>query len=737
MCLIQRLMLSGVLLVSGHTVAIADTDLPMVIVTATRGEKNIEDAPGPVSVVSRATLEARGIQNLQDAINTVPGVFVRPGRGISDVQQSISLHGVPDEKRTLVMIDGQPINDAYAGGLNLGGLPAGMLDRVEVNQGPASALYGGNAVGGAVNYITRLPKGPEATLRLGYGDAAHRGEAPSGTRWASLVAGTRLENGLAVMATMGYRGTNGYPSEWVTTTTAPPAGTVGALPTIGNTGTASYIIGHKGDNRWTDQSLGFRLAFPLAKGDRITAGFIRQVYDYDFGTPASYLTNASGSAVYTYVNGATVRTNAFNASYGAYQRDLWKLGYETTLGVGELKLDVGYTTTPKSWYVTASGSDTAFNTTTLSDGPGRITRGEASGWNADLLWTLPLDAHQLTLGTAVKFEQAKNSDVSLTNWKDPGGLGAPTSEARGRSRTLAVFAQDEWRITENTTVWTGARWDHWRTSDGYGWNSLVAAPFNQAETYGARTATALSPKVALVHRLTPAFAVKTSVGQAFRPPTVYELYRTFRIGSLATVYQNNPQLVPEKTTSADLGFEAKLWQGAKLDINAFHNRFTDLIYTAGSGSPRQRVNAGLAQSQGVLLSFEQKISPSTRLFVNATQQTGTVLANTTRPTSVGKDLTWIPRRMTNLGVETKRGPWGLNATVRHATRQYSLDDNTDVTTGVYGSYDGYTVADTRVTYTLTGGTEVGFAIDNLTNHRYFSNYIAPGRSWAIDLKIPF
>lgn len=737
MKLMQGLAAGCFVAVNAGSVAFADDELPVVVVTATRGEKNIEDAPGAVSVVARKTLEARGAQSFQEAINTVPGVFVRPGRGLADVQQSISLHGVPDEKRTLVMIDGQPINDAYAGGLNLGGLPVGMLDRVEVSQGPASALYGGNAVGGVVNYITRLPKGPEATLRLGYGDAAHRGEAPAATRWASLVAGTRLDNGLAVMATIGYRGTKGYPSEWVTATVAPPAGTTGALPTAGTAGTPAYIIGHKGDNRWTDHSLGLRLAFPLGKGARLTAGYMRQAYDYDFGAPASYLTNAAGAPVYTYTNGSTVRTNAFNASYGAYQRDLWKMGYETTLGAGDLKLDLGYTATPKSWYVTASGSDAAFTATTLTDGAGRITRGNASGWNADASWTLALDAHLLTLGTAARFEQASNEDVSLSNWKNPGGLGAKTSEARGRSRTLALFVQDEWRITESTTVWAGARWDHWRTYAGYGWNSLVAAPFNRAQTFDARAATALSPKLALVHRLSPALAIKTSVGQAFRPPTVYELYRTFRIGSLATVYQNNPLLEPEKTTSADLGFEVRPWRGAKLDVSAFHNRFTSMIYTAGSGNPRLRVNAGLAQSQGVQLALEQRLSSASRIFLNATQQAGTVLSNATRPTSVGKDLTWLPRRMTNLGVETRHGAWGASATLRQATRQYSTDDNSDSMTGVYGSYDGYTVLDTRITRALAGGMEIGFAIENLGNHRYFSNYAAPGRAWSVDLKIPY
>jgi len=706
----------------------------VIVVTASRGERALEDAPTPMDVVGKKTLEARGVRSFNEAVNTVPGVFSRPGRGLADIQQSISLHGVPEEKRTLVLLDGQPVNDTYAGGLNLGGLPVSLLERVEISQGPASALYGGNAMGGVVHYITRLPKGPEATLRLGYGDAAHDGEAPAATRWTSFTGGTRLENGLAFLVGASYRATHGYASEWNVTTTRPTAGISGAVATTTTAGTPAYQLGTRGDNRWMDQSVSLRLALPLANGARLSASFLRQIYDYDFGAPETYLRNAAGAPVYAY---GTVRANAFNASYGAYLRDLWQFGYEAPLGGGDLKLGFSYATTPKSWYVSSSGSDPAFATTGISGGPGRATQGQSSGWNLDAQWTTTLGLHTLTLGAALRQEQARNEDVNLSNWKNVASFTTPVSSTRGRSLTSALFAQDEWRLAESTTAWLGARWDHWSTYDGYSWNSLVAAPFNAPQSFGQRNATALSPKLSLVHRLTPMLALRASLGRAFRPPSVYELYRTLKIGSLSTVYQNNPLLVPEKTTSADLGIEARPWQGAKLGINWFHNRFTDLIYTAGSGNPRTRVNAGLAESKGLQVSLEQKLSTDTRLFANLTQQRGTVRANTASPKSVGKELTSLPQRMVNLGLETRQGPWSLTATARHASRQFSTDDNSDTASGVYGSYDGYTVADSRLAYRLTGGTEIGFAIDNLTDRKYFSNYIAPGRSWSVDLTLPF
>ncbi len=54
-------------------------------------------------------------------------------------------------------LDGQPLNDAYTGGIEWGTLPVSNIERIEVVRGGASALYGGNAMGGVINIITRDP----------------------------------------------------------------------------------------------------------------------------------------------------------------------------------------------------------------------------------------------------------------------------------------------------------------------------------------------------------------------------------------------------------------------------------------------------------------------------------------------------------------------------------------------------------------------------------------------------
>lgn len=173
--------------------------LAPIVVTATRNPTPLENAPGQVEVVTATDLEKRNVHRISDAINELPGVFIQTGRGMLQPVQSIALRGIPDEKRTLMLLDGVPLNDGYAGGLNFGGLSVDNLERVEVLYGPMSSLYGGNAMGGVVAYTTRMPKAAEFRLRTGFGDAFDSGKAPEKVRRTSVSAGNRFENGLAVL----------------------------------------------------------------------------------------------------------------------------------------------------------------------------------------------------------------------------------------------------------------------------------------------------------------------------------------------------------------------------------------------------------------------------------------------------------------------------------------------------------------------------------------------------------
>lgn len=173
------LMLAGVLMAQTDTTRTARSfALDEVVVTGTRHETDVRHLSQTVSVVSRPVIE----QSMQPSLlpvltEQVPGLFVTErgvmGYGVSGgAAGGISLRGLSGgSARLMVMIDGHP---QYAG---IFGHPIAdtyqslLADRVEVLRGPASVLYGSNAMGGVINIVTRKmhEDGVRTDLHAGYG----------------------------------------------------------------------------------------------------------------------------------------------------------------------------------------------------------------------------------------------------------------------------------------------------------------------------------------------------------------------------------------------------------------------------------------------------------------------------------------------------------------------------------------------------------------------------------------
>ena len=139
--------------------------LTSAVVTGTRVAMDRDRLPAPVSVVSRAKIESSDQSALMPSLmEEVPGLFVTSrgvtGYGVSSgAAGAISLRGYSAASgRTLVLIDGHPQFQSIYGHAVADEYLADLAERVEVTRGAASVLYGTNAMGGAINIITRDPK---------------------------------------------------------------------------------------------------------------------------------------------------------------------------------------------------------------------------------------------------------------------------------------------------------------------------------------------------------------------------------------------------------------------------------------------------------------------------------------------------------------------------------------------------------------------------------------------------
>jgi vitamin B12 transporter len=142
------------LLISTLAAAAEPEESSQVVVTATRASEGVRAdlLGGSFTILEPQTLEARQTRVISDVLRDVPGVSVSRSGAVGG-QTTVRMRGA-EGNHTLVLIDGIEASDPFYGAFDFATLIADDLARVEVLRGPQSALYGSEAIGGVINYIT-------------------------------------------------------------------------------------------------------------------------------------------------------------------------------------------------------------------------------------------------------------------------------------------------------------------------------------------------------------------------------------------------------------------------------------------------------------------------------------------------------------------------------------------------------------------------------------------------------
>jgi outer membrane receptor protein involved in Fe transport len=165
---------------------------------ATGISQPLHRAPAIASVITAADMEAMGITELDEALETVPGLHVlrNPFIGYSPIY---AIRGIYSDfnPEVLLLINGIPVTSAVTGGRGVvwGGLTVNNIARIEVIRGPGSAVYGANAFAGVINVITKTSEefaGTEAGVRAGRFDTQEYW-ALHGGKWGGFDVALALE----------------------------------------------------------------------------------------------------------------------------------------------------------------------------------------------------------------------------------------------------------------------------------------------------------------------------------------------------------------------------------------------------------------------------------------------------------------------------------------------------------------------------------------------------------------
>lgn len=162
--------LAAAITLASSAYAEESTTLPEVVVSAAT-RLDPETAGTPLYVIDRDAIEKSTANSVSDLLKGVPGIFVRQLYGNAGTEGTVDLRGfgATASQNTLILVDGRRLNDIDLSASDIGGVPLANIDRIEIQPGGGSVLYGDGASGGTINIITRQATKSGGSANVGIG----------------------------------------------------------------------------------------------------------------------------------------------------------------------------------------------------------------------------------------------------------------------------------------------------------------------------------------------------------------------------------------------------------------------------------------------------------------------------------------------------------------------------------------------------------------------------------------
>ncbi|MDX5362790.1 MAG: TonB-dependent receptor [Pseudazoarcus pumilus] len=707
----------------------SDVRLQDVVVTATGFEQKITDAPASISVVSKEELARKPYTSLVDAVRELEGVDVGETTDKTG-QRTISMRGMGSDY-TLVLIDGKRQNnhgDIYPN--NFGGNqfnhvpPLDAIERIEVIRGPASTLYGADALGGVINIITKKDA-KEWTGSVTYGRTFQQESDFGDATTTDFSLRGPIKPGLLSMSVRGSLYDREASSPELSSTRAPDNSLF--TPTLGFGGGGRTV-----DN--TNKALGFSLHLTPTDNQRITFDYdaSKQVYDnepYDsnsfpLGTVDSIDTiwRANGSG--------TVQPRAGYAEEQEFTRNAWSLSHEGDWDFGTSFVALSYVETDNNGRTMPFSVAERALLQEMYDGTGAYAGLDEDERRAIAESTfLPRDkrtlqSNQYTLdgrldiplnGLAGDHLLVVGGQIIRGELKDDVfGLEAGSGGDLQKHRMWSLFIEDNWMPTDNFTLTAGVRHD-------------------EHDLFGSN----VSPRLYGTYKVNPQWTVKGGISTGYKTPKTTDLYDgiTGFGGQGTSPFAGNPDLKPEKSRNTEV---AVYWDHParhNFNVTLFHNDFKDKImngeatqsceatggvrpcvnlgdYTdLGYGSYRQKINVDKAVIKGIEVAGRWQIAERWALRGNYTYTDSEQKSGADK----GMPLTQTAKHMLNTTVDWQaRSDLNVYLTMEARTKRYRGKDDA----GNPRYYKGYEIFHLGAVYQLTKNFTISGRINNLLDEDF-------------------
>jgi len=537
----------------------------------------LSKAPAVASVITSKDISQIGATDIDDILETVPGLHVSRNVGYTPIYSFRGIHTTANPQ-VLMLINGIPITNLFHGDRNLawGGMPVEAISRIEIIRGPGSAIYGADAFAGVINIMTKTSSevsGTSAGLRYGTSNSKslwlQSGGAVAGLGYMAIIEGHKT-NGSSEKITSDSQSILDFLSS--TNASLAPGGI--------------NLEGEAIDTRLelTYNNFTFRAGSQIRNNVGLGAGLAQSL------DPRGQVASKRYNADLNYDN------NSFTKNIG-------------------IKATVSYLQTSQEVdddliLFPAGSTGSPLNPFPYPDGIIGNPEIYEHHYRANFLSTFRgINRHELMTGAGYyfgeiyKIKEEKNFGIDPTTGLPiiPGSPLVNVSDTpytflnENERENSHIFIQDVWHLADDWELTTGLRFDHY--SD-----------------FGDTT----NPRIALVWSARHNLTVKALYGEAFRAPSFAET------GEQANpAFLGNPDLEPETLKSYEFAFNYKPSYDLTLDLNLFQYHWKDIIQIlpdiGGIGTSTAQ-NAGEQEGYGLELEAVWKINSSLSVLSNYSWQ---------------------------------------------------------------------------------------------------------------------
>ena len=663
-------------------------------------DKSLLEQSNRISIIKAAEIQSLPAQSMNEVIDYSPGISMSNTTGIFSSKAIITMRGLPsnDQSRTLVLLDGIPLNISDEGSVNWNMINKDDIAQINIIKGPGPAKYGGGAMGGVIEMTSKKPVNRfHGNISLDYGTYN------------------------TATASMNFSGLNKCKEK------------------INDFYWGLSAFGRRSDGYITEPAI-----FYTPDDTNLVAVFLKEI-NTSVKAGCDFKNNQNAELQLSFFD--DMRGSGFKVfdQYGAFQT------HRTYKGIFKYSGSKGYFKWKTNIYFLAEDYHRIYEYMremyyTLYEA--NSTRQDVGG-NIELSF-YKFKKHDISLGVDYKLGSVDGTDTYYTS--------SDIVHNAGKMDNYAVYIQDEF-VSENKKfrLNAGLRFDIARFHNGafsieYPSYTMIFYQDFDTTSMKAKSWNALCPRLSAQYRFSENTRIYFSAAEGFRAPILDDMCRSGKKhnGFVAA----NPELKPELIYSYESGIDFNITKKCTADISLYYSIGRDFMYYTSNGdtvnlgyklSPvMQKQNVGKVEIYGIESEVKYELNDNFSVFVNYSFTHAQILTDNITNSKIdsnlsGKYLTDIPIHKAGAGITWKNKIISTSIMWKYIGRAWINDWNVDDEYLLINKYPDYSIFNIRFEKNIIKHLIVSLSVENIFDKKYIDSNLeqCPGRLITGSVKYNF